>query len=111
MPSTRSVPALTGEVAPSIRIVEDFPAPFGPRKPNTSPRPNSKSIPSTARNGGAPFRARYVFVRPLASTRSLPDTARWYRKATPDRNNRTDARNFASACWAKTGSITCRRQG
>jgi hypothetical protein len=44
MPSTRSVPALTGEVAPSIRIAEDFPAPLGPRKPKTSPRPNSKSI-------------------------------------------------------------------
>jgi len=55
MPSTRSVPLLTGEVAPSIRIVEDFPAPFGPRNPNTSPRPNSKLIPSTARNGGHAF--------------------------------------------------------
>jgi hypothetical protein len=43
-----------------------------------------------------PFRARYVFVRPLAWTRSLSDTAQAYRKAIADRNNRTRSRNFAS---------------
>ncbi len=51
MPSTRSVPALIGETALTMRIVDDLPAPFGPRKPNTSPRCSSKSMPSTARNG------------------------------------------------------------
>ena len=39
---------LTGETAPIIRIVELLPAPFGPRKPNVSPRSTAKSIPSTA---------------------------------------------------------------
>ena len=31
-----------------IRIVVDFPAPFGPRKPSTSPFPTEKEIPFTA---------------------------------------------------------------
>ena len=44
MPSTRSVPPLIGEIALIMRIVEDLPAPFGPRKPNASPRRSSKSI-------------------------------------------------------------------
>ena len=47
-PKTRSVPSVTGETQPIIRIVDVFPAPFGPRKPNASPRRRSKSIPSTA---------------------------------------------------------------
>src|SRR5436853_5594083 len=32
-----------------IRMVVDLPAPFGPRKPSTSPRSIEKEIPSTAR--------------------------------------------------------------
>src|SRR5436190_4482940 len=48
MSRTRSVPAVTGETQPIIRIVEVLPAPFGPRKPNASPRATSKSIASTA---------------------------------------------------------------
>ena len=44
----RSVPAVTGETQPIIRIVELLPAPFGPRKPNASPCWTSRSIPSTA---------------------------------------------------------------
>src|SRR5215210_2377710 len=47
-PRMRSVPAVTGETQPIIRIVELFPAPFGPRKPNASPRRTSRSMPSTA---------------------------------------------------------------
>ena len=43
-----SSPALGGDTQPIIRIVEDLPAPFGPRKPNASPACSSKSIPSTA---------------------------------------------------------------
>ena len=31
-----------------MRIVDDLPAPFGPRKPNASPGATSKSISSTA---------------------------------------------------------------
>src|SRR6266540_3963989 len=48
MPSTCSVPSVTGETQPIIRIVELLPAPFGPRKPNASPRLTSTSMPSTA---------------------------------------------------------------
>src|SRR6476659_10577857 len=47
-PKTLSVPSVTGETHPIMRMVEVFPAPFGPRKPNASPRWRSKSIPSTA---------------------------------------------------------------
>src|SRR5688572_23176332 len=47
-PRIRSVPSLTGETQPIIRIVELFPAPFGPRKPNASPCLTSRSMPSTA---------------------------------------------------------------
>ena len=34
----RSVPSDGGETHPIIRIVDVFPAPFGPRKPKASPR-------------------------------------------------------------------------
>ncbi len=47
-PNTERVPSVIGEVAPIIRIVDDFPAPFGPRNPKTSPRWMSKSTASTA---------------------------------------------------------------
>ena len=39
---------MTGETQPIMRMVDVFPAPFGPRKPNASPRCRSKSIESTA---------------------------------------------------------------
>jgi hypothetical protein len=48
MPRTRSVPPLTGDIHEIIRMVEVLPAPFGPRNPNDSPRPISKSTESTA---------------------------------------------------------------
>src|SRR5581483_2354424 len=47
-PSTLSSPSVRGETQPIIRIVDDLPAPFGPRKPKASPRSTAKSIPSTA---------------------------------------------------------------
>src|SRR5215469_9386739 len=47
-PSIDSSPAVGGDTQPIIRMVDDLPAPFGPRKPNASPRLASKSIPSTA---------------------------------------------------------------
>ena len=34
----RSVPPVGGETQPIMRMVEDLPAPLGPRKPNASPR-------------------------------------------------------------------------
>src|SRR5215472_13057369 len=60
MPRMTSSPLVGGETQPIMRIVEDLPAPFGPRKPNASPRRSSKSMPSTAVN--CPNR----FVRPVA---------------------------------------------
>jgi len=42
------VPPEIGETAAIIRIVEDLPAPFGPRKPNDSPGRTSTSMPLTA---------------------------------------------------------------
>ncbi len=35
---------------PTIRMVDDLPAPLGPRKPNASPERTSTSMPSTAVN-------------------------------------------------------------
>src|SRR4249919_2153512 len=48
LPRIRSVPPVTGETQPIIRIVELLPAPFGPRNPNASPCLTSRSMPSTA---------------------------------------------------------------
>src|SRR6201996_9407051 len=56
-------PLVGGETQPSMRMVEDFPAPLGPRKPKASPRKRSKSIPSTA------VKPPNRFVRPRACTR------------------------------------------
>src|SRR5512136_1226228 len=60
-----------------MRTVVVFPAPFGPRKPNTSPSPTWKVTPSTARTWPN------LFVSPSASImvaprgiRSTPDAAR-----------------------------------
>ena len=48
-PPTVTVPLVGGRKPVSIRMVVDLPAPFGPRKPSTSPRSTAKVIPSTAR--------------------------------------------------------------
>src|SRR6266849_2234257 len=48
MPATRAVPAVGVSRVQRIEIVVDFPAPFGPRKPNISPWRTSRSIPRTA---------------------------------------------------------------
>ena len=48
MPRTVMNPEV-GDITPvSIRTVVVFPAPFGPKKPNISPRRIEKLIPSTA---------------------------------------------------------------
>ena len=56
-PRIRSTPPLTGETAPIIRMVEDFPAPFGPRNPKASPFHTSRSIPATASKSPYDFRS------------------------------------------------------
>ena len=47
-PATRAVPLVAGMKLDRIRMVVDLPAPFGPRKPTTSPRPTENVSPFTA---------------------------------------------------------------
>src|SRR5512134_737143 len=80
IPRTRSVPSLTGETQPIMRIVDVFPAPFGPRKPKASPRWRSKSIPSTATNSPKRFTRSRAWMSgwPLcAVTRATLAIALW----------------------------------
>ncbi len=44
----RRSPPVGGDTQPTIRIVLDLPAPFGPRNPNASPGRTSTSMPATA---------------------------------------------------------------
>src|SRR6266508_1116956 len=48
-PATHARPAVGGSSVVSMCTVVDLPAPFGPRKPYTSPGSTRRSIPSTAR--------------------------------------------------------------
>jgi hypothetical protein len=54
-PKTEARPEVGLDSPVSIRIVVVFPAPFGPKKPNTSPGFTLKSISFTAVNGGKLF--------------------------------------------------------
>src|SRR5436853_4611366 len=49
-PLTVAYPSVGRSSVQSIPMVVDLPAPFGPRKPNTSPVPTSNETPSTAVN-------------------------------------------------------------
>ena len=62
----------TGDTHPIIRIVDDLPAPFGPRKPNDSPGATSTSIPSTATNSPN----RFTSCRALTSAWPLDEFMR-----------------------------------
>src|SRR5918912_689450 len=70
-PARRAVPAVGSIVVVSIPIVVDFPAPFGPSSPTTSPAATSKSIPFTA---SAP--PGYVLRRPRTSIAFIADSSR-----------------------------------
>src|SRR3982751_942077 len=48
-PPTVTLPELGGMKPVTMRMVVDLPAPFGPRKPSTSPRSTLNEMPSTAR--------------------------------------------------------------
>src|SRR6516164_4904119 len=50
-PQTMAVPLVGARKPVIIFIVVDLPAPFGPRKPSTSPRGTVKEMSSTAFNG------------------------------------------------------------
>src|SRR5882762_8046922 len=45
-----------------MRMVVDFPAPFGPRKPSTSPRSTVNEMSSTARLGPKAFASLSIFI-------------------------------------------------
>src|SRR4030095_16350741 len=45
-----------------MRMVVDLPAPFGPRKPSTSPRSTLKEMPSTARLGPKAFTRLSIWI-------------------------------------------------
>src|ERR1700730_8188591 len=47
-PLTRALPEVGSSSVVSMRMSVDLPAPFGPRRPNTSPSSTSKVIPLTA---------------------------------------------------------------
>src|SRR6185295_2690117 len=48
-PPTATLPSVGGMKPVIMRMVVDLPAPFGPRKPRTSPRSTLNEMPSTAR--------------------------------------------------------------
>ena len=48
IPATVAEPDVGAMSVPSVRTVVVLPAPFGPRKPNTSPRPTSNETSSKA---------------------------------------------------------------
>src|SRR5437868_15132602 len=50
-PPTEIAPEVGGMKPVIMRMVVDLPAPFGPRKPSTSPFSTLNEIPSTARFG------------------------------------------------------------
>src|SRR2546421_8015207 len=71
IPATRALPLLGRSRPTSILMVVVLPAPLGPRKPNSSPAPTSRSRSSTA------VRLPYRLVRSLvASTRSSVEAPR-----------------------------------
>src|SRR5579875_194856 len=78
-PQTRAVPPVGARKPAIIRMVVDLPAPLGPRKPSTSPRPTAKLTSSTATIGPKCFErdwtsiilaqpsVQFVLVRPAMS--------------------------------------------
>src|ERR1044071_3797569 len=66
-PPTATLPSVGGMKPVIIRMVVDLPAPFGPRKPSTSPRSTVNEIPSTARFAPKDFtRLSILIIRPGA---------------------------------------------
>src|SRR6476469_9355487 len=71
MPRILSSPPLTGETAATIRMVEDLPAPLGPRKPNASPRRTSTSMPLTASKSPNDLRSPRARIMESLTRRTL----------------------------------------
>src|ERR1700684_1241810 len=67
-PNTSICPRVGGSNPTNSLTVVDFPEPFGPSKPNTSPRRTSKSTLSTARALGRFQKSLNTFVSPRTDT-------------------------------------------
>src|SRR6185312_11111613 len=67
-PKTSQCPFVGFNKPSSNLTVVDFPEPFGPSNPKTSPRRTSKSTLSTARAFGRPQKSLKTFVRPRTET-------------------------------------------
>src|SRR5215472_9998651 len=76
-PPTVTVPSEGGINPVIIRIVVDLPAPFGPRKPSTSPRSTENEMPSTARLAPKSFTKFWtliIVVIPFRKETDRPNT-------------------------------------
>src|SRR2546430_14403222 len=67
-PNTSMCPFVGYNRPSNILTVVDFPEPFGPSKPKTSPRRTSKSTLSTALALGRPQKSLKTFVNPRTAT-------------------------------------------
>src|SRR5262245_35757362 len=61
-PPTDTLPDVGGKKPVILRMFVDFPAPFGPRKPSTSPRSTEKEMPSTARLAANTFTRFWTLI-------------------------------------------------
>src|ERR671922_2759927 len=57
-----TLPEVGGMKPVIMRMVVDLPAPFGPRKPSTSPRSTVNEMPSTARFGPKLFTRFSIWI-------------------------------------------------
>ena len=67
LPNSLTLPPLGSRSPRIILIVVDFPEPFGPRSPNTSPPRTSSDSPSTAATVGLSQKSRKVLRTSLSS--------------------------------------------
>src|SRR3954463_14025445 len=66
-PPTAILPSVGGMKPVIMRMVVDLPAPFGPRKPSTSPRSTVNEMPSTARFAPKDFTRLSILIIKLGS--------------------------------------------
>src|SRR5581483_7915454 len=76
-PPTVTLPEVGGMKPVIMRMVVDLPAPFGPRKPSTSPRSTRNEMPSTARFGPNVFTKFSIVIIGLA-LRESADRASYF---------------------------------
>src|SRR5438876_4428013 len=80
-PATVAAPALGRISVHRMLMVVDLPAPFGPRKPNVSPAPTTKSIPRTASTSSKRLcrpSTTTAGVTPSHSARACRGWPRWF---------------------------------